>query len=37
MPRATRVVVPKLIHHVTRRGNHRADVFFNDEDRRFFL
>ena len=37
MPRAARVVVPKLLHHVTQRGNHRADVFFDDEDRHFFL
>ncbi len=37
MPRSARVVVPKLLHHVTQRGNYRADVFFDDEDRIFFL
>ena len=37
MPRAARVVVRKLLHHVTQRGNHRAEVFFDDEDRYFFL
>jgi putative transposase len=37
MPRAARVVVPKVLHHVTERGNHRAKVFFDDEDRYFFL
>ena len=37
MPRSARVVVPKLLHHVTQRGNHRVDVFFDDEDRSFFL
>jgi hypothetical protein len=37
MPWAARVVVPKLLQHVNQRGNHRADVFFDNEDRRFFL
>ena len=37
MPRIARVVVPGLPHHVTQRGNRRADVFFSDEDRRKYL
>ena len=37
MPRIARVVVPGLPHHVTQRGNRRADVFFDDADRRRYL
>ena len=37
MPRRARVVVPGLSHHVTARGNNRHDVFFVDDDRRFYL
>jgi putative transposase len=37
MPRSARVLVPKLLHHGTQRGNHRMDVFFDDEDRNCFL
>ncbi len=37
MPRIARVVVPKYPHHITQRGNNRADVFFDDEDRRCYL
>ena len=37
MPRIARVVVPGLPHHVTQRGNRRADVFFDDDDRRRYL
>ena len=37
MPRIARVVVPGLPHHVTQRGNRRADVFFRDDDRRRYL
>jgi len=37
MPRAARVVIPGCPHHVTQRGNNRQDVFFVDDDRRFFL
>ena len=33
MPRRARIVVPGCAHHVTQRGNRRADVFFDDEDR----
>ncbi|MGE3689939.1 MAG: transposase [Novosphingobium sp.] len=32
MPRAARIVVPGLPHHVTQRGNRRQDIFFNQED-----
>ena len=34
MPRIARVVVPGLPHHVTQRGNRRADVFLHDPDRK---
>ena len=37
MPRIARVVVPGLPHHITQRGNRRADVFFDDHDRRRYL
>ena len=37
MPRMARVVVPGEPHHVTQRGNNRQDVFFTDDDRRFYL
>ena len=37
MPRIARVVVPGLPHHITQRGNRRADVFFDDDDRRRYL
>ena len=37
MPREARVVVPGFPHHVTQRGNNRQDVFFTDDDRRFYL
>jgi putative transposase len=37
MPRKARIVVPGFLHHVTQRGNFRSDVFFDDEDREFFL
>jgi len=32
MPRIARIVVPGLPHHVTQRGNHRARIFFTDDD-----
>ncbi len=32
MARMARVVAPGLPHHVTRRGDHREPVFFNDSD-----
>jgi putative transposase len=37
MPRVARIVVPGTAHHVTQRGNNRQDVFFTDDDRRFYL
>ena len=37
MPRVARVVVPGVAHHITQRGNNRQDVFFTDDDRRFYL
>lgn len=37
MARLARVVIPGLPHHVTQRGNRRADVFFTPEDRRTYL
>jgi len=29
--------VPGVPHHVTQRGNNRQEVFFVDDDRRFYL
>jgi len=37
MPRTARIVLPGVAHHVTQRGNNRADVFFVDDDRRVYL
>ena len=37
MPRIARVVVPGLPHHVTQRGNRRADVFVDEADRHRYL
>jgi putative transposase len=37
MPRIARIVVPEYPHHVTQRGNNRATVFFDDEDRLQYL
>ncbi len=37
MARKARVVVPGCPHHVTHRGNLRAEIFFREEDRRFYL
>ena len=37
MPRAPRVVVAGVPHHVTQRGNRRGQVFFSDGDRRSYL
>ncbi len=37
MPRAARVVIPGCPHHVIQRGNNRRDVFFTDDDRRYYL
>ena len=37
MARLRRFVVPGLPHHITQRGNRRANVFLDDQDRRVFL
>ncbi len=37
MPRAARIVVPGLPHHITQRGNNRQQVFFTEDDRRVYL
>ena len=37
MPRIARIVAPGYPHHITQRGNNRATVFFDDEDRRTYL
>jgi putative transposase len=37
MPRTKRIVVPGCWHHVTHRGNHRQQIFQNDEDRAEYL
>ena len=37
MPRFARVVVLDEPYHITHRGNHRANVFFEQEDREIYL
>lgn len=37
MPRTARLVVPGCPHHVVQRGNNKQDVFFTENDRRFYL
>lgn len=37
MPRIARIIAPGYPHHVTQRGNNRAPVFFDDEDRQTYL
>ncbi len=37
MSRVARVVVPGFPHHITQRGNRRADVFETDADRKAYL
>lgn len=37
MPRAARIIVPGVAHHVTQRGNRQQRIFFNDDDRRAYL
>lgn len=37
MPRLARIVIPDIPYHITQRGNRREDVFFDDEDRQFYL
>ncbi len=37
MPRLARIVFAGIPHHITQRGNRRADVFFDDADRTGYL
>jgi len=37
MPRIARVCAAGYPHHITQRGNNKEEVFFDDEDRRFYL
>jgi putative transposase len=37
MGRISRIVIPGLPHHVTQRGNRRADVFQGEDDRNVYL
>lgn len=37
MSRVARIVIPGVPHHVTQRGNRRADVFETDADRQAYL
>ena len=37
MPRPPRIDFPDAVYHVTSRGNGRADIFDNDDDRQRFL
>ncbi len=37
MPRTSRVIVPETPHHVIQRGNRKQAVFFNDNDRLYYL
>ena len=37
MPRSARICAIHFPHHVTQRGNNREAVFFDDDDREFYL
>ena len=37
MPRAARIVIPGVPHHVVQRGNRRQAIFFDDADRHAYL
>lgn len=37
MPRIARAVVVHHPHHITQRGNNRAEVFFDDADRTHYI
>jgi len=37
MPRIARIIAPYYPHHITQRGNNRADVFWDDEDKAIYL
>jgi len=36
-PRIARVVATEYSHYLTQRGNNRGDVFYDDEDREFYI
>jgi putative transposase len=37
MARLARIVIPGLPHHVTKRGNRREAIFFEDDDHEVHL
>ena len=37
MPRRRRIIFPGLPHHVTHRGNRKAAVYLDQQDREFYL
>jgi putative transposase len=37
MPRAARIIIPGVAHHVTQRGNRQQTIFFSDDDRRAYI
>lgn len=37
MPRIARIIAPHYPHHITQRGNNRADAFFDDDDKTTYL
>jgi putative transposase len=37
MPRAARIIIPGVAHHVTQRGNRQQKIFFSDDDRRAYI
>ena len=37
MPRPPRIEYPDALYHITSRGNGRASIFHNDDDRQHFL
>jgi putative transposase len=37
MPRASRIVVPGVPHHITQRGNRQMPIFFSDNDRQAYI
>lgn len=37
MARAMRIAYPGAVYHIIDRGNDRGDIFFDDDDRRYYL
>jgi putative transposase len=37
MVREPRIIIPGWAHHITQRGNHRQNIFFNDRERLVYL